>query len=88
MVVTQDTLGLPDGYWDGYRTAVREIDAARALTASKRLFGSAGQVIVVAGDAAVIGKPLSHFGEVVVVDPEKEFVTTSTIPADPSAPLE
>jgi len=46
------------------------------------------QLIVVAGDASVIGKPLSRFGEVVVLDPEKEFATVSTIPADPNAALE
>ncbi len=84
----QDTLGLPDGYWDTYRAAVRDVSVDRAKAAAKKLFGGTAQLIVVAGDADAIGKPLSHFGEVVVVDPEKEFVTTRTIPADPSAALE
>jgi zinc protease len=88
LVAVQDTLGLPDGYWDTYRSAVREVTTARAEAASKQLFSSASQLIVVAGDASVIGKPLSHFGEVVVLDPEKEFATVQTIPADPNATLE
>ena len=88
LVAVQDTFGLPDGYWDRYRTAVREVSMADAQAAAKKLFGGAGRLIVVAGDPNVIGKPLSHFGEVVVVDPEKEFATVSTIPADPNAPLD
>lgn len=88
MVATQDTLALPDGYWDKYRTAVRDVSIDQTQAAAKKLYSGDAQLIVVAGDAAVIGKPLSHFGEVVVVDPEKEFQTVSTIPADPSAPLE
>jgi zinc protease len=88
LVAVQDTYGLPNGYWDRYRAAVREVSVDAAQAAAKKLFGGSGRLIVVAGDPTVIGKPLSHFGEVVVVDPEKEFATVSTIPADPSAPLE
>ena len=88
LIATQDTLSLPDGYWDQYRSAVKEVTVDQAQAAAKKLFAGDAQLIVVAGDAGVIGKPLSHFGEVVVVDPEKEFQTVSTIPADPSAPLE
>ncbi len=88
LVAVQDTLALPDGYWDSYRGAVREVTTARAEAAAKKLFAGTAQLIVVAGDPAAIGKPLSHFGEVVVVDPEKEFATVSTIPADSTAALE
>lgn len=88
LIAAQDTLGLPDAYWDNYRSAVRDVTIARADAAAKKLFAGTGQLIVVAGDASAIGKPLSHFGEVVVVDPEKEFATISTIPADPNAALE
>jgi len=88
LVAAQDTLALPDGYWDSYRNAVRDVTPQRAEAAAKKLFGGNAELIVVAGDPAVIGKPLSRFGEVVVVDPEKEFATVSTIPADPNAALE
>jgi zinc protease len=88
LVAVQDTLALPDGYWDAYRSAVREVTPQRAEAAAKKLFSGNAQLIVVAGDASVIGKPLSRFGEVVVLDPEKEFATVSTIPADPTAALE
>jgi predicted Zn-dependent peptidase len=88
LVAVQDTLSLPDGYWDTYRSAVREVMPQRAEAAAKKLYAGSTQLIVVAGDASVIGKPLSRFGEVVVLDPEKEFATVSTIPADPNAALE
>jgi len=88
LVAVQDTFGLPDGYWDRYRAAVKEVSIADAQAAAKKLFGGSGQLIIVAGDPDVIGGPLSHFGEVVVVDPEKEFATVRTIPANPNAPLE
>ncbi len=88
MIAVEDTLGLRDGYWDAYRAAVREVTPERAAVAAKKLFGGTAQIIVVAGDASVIAKPLSHFGEVVIVDPEKEFATVSTLPADPTAALE
>ena len=42
----------------------------------------------VAGDAAVIGPMLSHFGEVKVVDPTRDFARERTIPMDANAPLE
>lgn len=80
LLVTQDALGLGDGYWDKYREAVRGVDAARARGAAKKLFGSQKVVIVVAGDADAIQADLAKLGEVVVVDPTKDFATTSTLP--------
>ena len=79
LIATEDVLGLPDGYWDTYRSAVREVTPERTVAAAKKLFGGAGKIIIVAGDESAIGKALSHFGEVVVVDPEKELATVSTI---------
>ena len=37
-------------------------------------------LVVVAGDADVIAPELAKFGEVTVVDPEKEFKTMRTVP--------
>lgn len=80
MVVTQETFGLPDGYWDAYRKQLRATDAKDVDAIVPKLF-SDKNLIVVAGDADVIGSELSRFGEVTVVDPEKEFKTIKTIPA-------
>src|SRR5262249_14932862 len=80
--------GLSDDYDDGYRKELGEITAPLALKAASEHLRSGHEVIVVAGDAAVIGPMLSHFGEVKVVDPTREFARIRTIPADHAAPLE
>jgi zinc protease len=80
MVVTQETFGLPDGYWDAYRKQVRATEAPEAEAAAKKLYSPDKAIIVVAGDADVIGPELAKFGEVTVVDPEKEFKTMRTLP--------
>ncbi|HVH44417.1 MAG TPA: pitrilysin family protein [Labilithrix sp.] len=80
MVVTQETFGLPDGYWDTYRKQLRGADPREVAEIAPKLFG-AKKLVVVAGDADVIGSELARFGEVTVVDPEKEFKTIKTIPA-------
>lgn len=74
LLVIQDALGLGDGYWDKYREAVRSVDVPRAESAAKLLFSADKSIVVVAGDAAVIAKELSRFGEVVVIDAAKGFV--------------
>ena len=78
----QKVLGLPDGYWDTYRAALRATDPAEAAAAAQRIFHPGKALVVVAGDADVIAEPLAHFGEVTVVDPEREFQTVKTIPAE------
>ncbi len=79
-VILQDALGLGDGYWDKYRADVRAVDAGRASAAAKKLFGGGGTLVVVAGDADAIAAPLAKYGEVTVVDPEKDFKTVKTLP--------
>jgi predicted Zn-dependent peptidase len=81
-------LGLPDDYDDGYRKELGEITPALALKAASEHFRSGHEVIVVAGDAAVVGPMLAHFGEVKVVDPTHDFARVRTIPMDTGAPLE
>jgi zinc protease len=80
MVVTQDAFGLPDGYWDAYRKELREADADQVARTTKETYAVDEAVIVVAGDADVLGPQLARFGEVTVVDPENEFKTITTIP--------
>lgn len=82
LVGTSEVLGLSDKYWDEYRKEVRGTSAADAAAASTTLYGDARAhaLIVVAGDADTIGPELAKFGEVTVVDPEKDFKTIKTIP--------
>lgn len=82
------TFGLPDDYDDGYRKELRDVTSALALNAASSAIRPGHMVLVVAGDAAVIGPMLSHFGQVKVVDPTKNFERIRTIAMDASAPLE
>jgi predicted Zn-dependent peptidase len=79
MLATQEMLGLPDGYWDAYRKQLRATDAKDVAEIVPKLM-SDKNLIVVAGDADVIGSELARFGEVTVLDPEKEFKIMKTIP--------
>jgi predicted Zn-dependent peptidase len=80
-------LGLPDDHDDGYRKELSEITAPLALKAASDHLRPGHEVVVVAGDAAVVGPMLSHFGEVKVVDPTRDFARVRSIPMNPDAPL-
>jgi zinc protease len=84
MVVTQETFGLPDGYWDSYRQKLKATEPNDAADMSSQMFTDKG-LLIVSGDAEVIGNDLAKFGEVTVFDPEKEFKTLKTIPAAAAA---
>ena len=81
-------LGLPDDYFDSYRSALRKLDNATVYEAAKKYFKIKNPIIVVAGDAERIAKPLSHFAKVVVIDPEHDFQPGRSLPLDPSQSLE
>jgi predicted Zn-dependent peptidase len=80
LVVAEDVLGLPDGSWDAYRKAVRATEPPQAAEAAKKMYIPDRALIVVAGDADAIASELSRFGEVTVVDPERELARLRTIP--------
>ena len=79
--------GLPADYYDTYRAAVRNVSKDAVLSLAARYFQPGKAIVVVAGDANRLSKPLSHFGPVHVVDAEA-FVTKSTVQYDPTAPIE
>jgi predicted Zn-dependent peptidase len=81
LVVEQDVLGLPDGYWDAYRAQVRAVDPAQTEGAARKILHADRVLVVVAGDPDTIAPELTRFGEVTIVDPEQEFRTVRTIPA-------
>jgi predicted Zn-dependent peptidase len=87
-VVRLRVLGLPEDWNEGYRKELRDITAPLALKAASDFLRPGREVIVVAGDAAVVGPMLSHYGEVKVVDPTRDFARVRTIPMNAEAPLE
>ena len=80
--------GLPNDYFETYRDLVRKTDVAQVQTAATRYFTPNRSIAVVAGDAARLAEPLSHFGEVVVIDADKGFVQRKVVPQNPDAPIE
>jgi len=81
-------LGLPDERPDGDRKELGDVTPPLVLKAAGDHLRAGHESIVVAGDAAVIGPVLAHFGEVKVVDPTRGFARVRTLPMDAGAPLE
>jgi predicted Zn-dependent peptidase len=88
MTTDLGVFGLPPDYYDTYRAAVRNITKEAVTTLATRTFPTGKALVVVAGDATRLAKPMSHFGPVKVVDAEGGFVIKATIPHDPTAPVE
>jgi predicted Zn-dependent peptidase len=80
--------GLSNDWYDGYRAAVRDVKGPAVFGLSQQYFKPQKAMLVVAGDAARLGKPLSHFGAVRIVDAEHGFVVKTTIPQDATASFE
>ena len=82
-------LGLPDDYDDGYKKELGAVTPERGARGGRRRTCAAGtRSSWSPGTPRVIGPMLSHFGQVKVVDPTRDFARIRSIPADPSAPLE
>ena len=88
LTVKLAVLGLPDDYFDTYRADVRKLANATVYDAAKKYFKLKNPVIVVAGDATRIAKPLSHFARVVEIDPQSDFQPGRSLPMDASQNLE
>lgn len=80
-------LGLPDDYFDSYRHILARLDRGALFQAAHRSFAFKNPVIVIAGDASQISKPLSHFATVVVVDPNHDFESSNQVSMDERQPL-
>ena len=76
MVADLRIFGLPDDYWDGYRTAIREVTPAAALAAAQARVHPDRMLVVVVGRAAEIAGPLRRWGRVTVLDDSGEVKET------------
>jgi zinc protease len=87
-IVHLEVMDLPEDHEDALRRQLADVTPALVLKAASERIHPGSEVIVVAGDAAVVGPMLSHFGDVKVLDPTREFARERTIPMKPDAPLE
>jgi zinc protease len=60
--------GLPDNYWDSFRTQIRDVTSDQAQKAAARYIHPRQAVIVVVGKAVEIKKALAAYGSVTIVD--------------------
>jgi zinc protease len=60
--------GLPDDYWDTFRSQIRSVTPAQALAAAQRNIRPDTALVVVVGDAEAVAQPLRRWGPVQVVD--------------------
>lgn len=80
--------GLPNDYFDKYRALVRSTEAQELQTVTSQYYSPTRSIAVVTGDALRLASPLSHFGEVIVVDPDKNFERRQVVPHNPNAAIE
>lgn len=80
--------GLPNQYFETYRDQVRKTDVAQIQTTAAQYYAPTRSIAVVAGDAARLAEPLSHFGEVVIIDADKGFEQRKVVPHNPNAAVE
>jgi predicted Zn-dependent peptidase len=66
--------GLPDDYWEGFRTQIGQVSPEAALAAAKEHIRPDESLIVVVGKAADVKPALEAYGPVTVVDTEGEVV--------------
>jgi len=77
LVADLRVFGLKDGYWDSFRTNIRNVTAEGALAAAKGHITPDTALVVIVGKAAEIAPMLTKFGSVRVVDPEGKPVKAS-----------
>lgn len=66
------SFGLPDDYWDTFRTNIREVNAKEALGAARGHILPDKALVVVVGQAADFAESLRTFGPVTVIAPNGE----------------
>jgi zinc protease len=77
--------GLPEGYWDTFRSAIRQVDAQGELKAAQANIHPESEVVIVVGRAAEIVPVLEKLGPVKVVDIEGAPLKPSAPAAAPAA---
>lgn len=60
--------GLPDDYWDGYRSAIRAVTPEQALAAAREHIDPENALVVVVGDATTVAPLMRRWGPVRVID--------------------
>jgi zinc protease len=76
--------GLPDDYWDGYRSEIRAVTAEQVRDAARAHIATDTALVVVVGDADRIVEPLRSWGPVRVVDTDGNDVASFPVAEHPA----
>ena len=68
LVAEQRIYGLPDDYWNQYRSGIRKVSTELAWAAAKQYIDPDECIVVIVGKASELIEPLSEYGEVTVYD--------------------
>lgn len=79
LLAQQRIFGLPEGYWDHYRSAIAEVTPETALAAAQAYIRPSEAVVVIVGESSAFAEDLTAFGPVRVVD--ADFATLRELPA-------
>lgn len=80
--------GLPDDYWDSFRSQIGAVTPAQALEAARTYIRPNEALIVVVGESTAVVEPLRAYGDVTVMDTEgrvTERLPRAAAPATPAA---
>ena len=66
------TFGLPDDYWDHFRSEIRAVTGDEALDMARKHIRPSQELVVVVGQAADFAESLKRFGPVRVIAPDGE----------------
>jgi zinc protease len=66
MVVDQYFFGLPNGYWDTYRSAIDKVTPDQAQAAAKKYIHADKEAVAIVGDAKVLAPVLSQYADLQV----------------------
>jgi zinc protease len=76
MIEQLRVFGLPDDYWDSYRTSIRSVEPAQAHGAARSYIRPDTALIVAVGKAADIVEPLRRYGPVRVIGTDDREIAT------------
>lgn len=80
LVTIQRVFGLPDTYWDTYRSAVAGVSADQAFQAAQTYLHPDRALVVIVGDACDVVEPARRYGPVTVINQQGGSTTLEALP--------
>ena len=86
LVADLRVFGLPDNYWETYRTSIGQVSSAQSLAVAQRYIRPEQMLVLVVGNANEVAEGLRTYGPVTVVDenmePKARFDQQTMVPSE------